>query len=93
MASGRRAIAPGKLTRGQSEGSIRADSLAVSSRGGLTYVSSWVGRTMERCYQLMETNDRAILDQWIANWSDLADFEVHPVISSNEAAEQIALRL
>jgi hypothetical protein len=60
---------------------------------GLRYVSSWVDDKLERCYQLMETDDRALLDEWIANWSDLADFEVHLVITSKEAAEKIAPRL
>jgi len=56
---------------------------------GLTYVSSWVTDTLDRCYQLMETEDRQLLDQWMANWSDIVDFEVHAVMSSNEAAEKI----
>ena len=60
---------------------------------GLRYVSSWVDERLESCYQLMETHDRALLDQWMANWSDLVDFEVHPVMTSNEAAEKIAPRL
>jgi hypothetical protein len=60
---------------------------------GLTYVSSWVDHKLERCYQLMETEDRGLLEQWIANWSDLIDFEVYPVISSQEAVERIAPRL
>jgi hypothetical protein len=60
---------------------------------GLSYVSSWVDDNLNRCYQLMETEDRALLDQWIANWSDIVDFEVHPVISSREAAEKIDPRL
>jgi hypothetical protein len=25
----------------------------------------------------METADRALLDQWMANWKDIVDFEVH----------------
>lgn len=45
---------------------------------GLSYISSWVNDQFDRCYQLMETEDRALLDRWIANWSDLVDFEVHP---------------
>ena len=57
---------------------------------GLTYVSSWVDEGLQRCFQLMQTHDRALLDQWIANWSDLTDFEVFPVIGSQEAAERIA---
>jgi hypothetical protein len=60
---------------------------------GLTYVSSWVDQTLEKCYQLMETDDPALLDRWIANWSDIIDFEVHPVITSQEAVERIGPRL
>ena len=60
---------------------------------GLLYISSWVDDKLERCYQLMETHDRALLDHWMANWSDLVDFEVYPVITSKEAAEKIAPRL
>jgi hypothetical protein len=41
----------------------------------------------------METHDRTLLDEWMANWSDLIDFEVHPAITSNEAADKIAPRL
>jgi len=59
---------------------------------GLTYVSSWVTDQMDRCYQLMETEDSTLLDQWMANWDDLVDFEVHAVISSLEAAAKIAKR-
>jgi hypothetical protein len=57
---------------------------------GLVYVSSWVDHKLERCYQLMETHDPALLDAWMANWSDLIDFEVHPVVTSKEAVEKIA---
>ena len=48
---------------------------------------------MRRCYQVMETDDRALLDQWIAGWADLVDFEVYPVISSAEAGKRITPRL
>jgi hypothetical protein len=41
----------------------------------------------------METEDRRLLDEWIANWCDLVDFEVHVVIPSREAAEKIGPRL
>ena len=60
---------------------------------GLSYVSSWVDEKLDRCYQLMETDDRALLDRWIANWSDIVDFEVHSVISSKEAADKVGPRL
>jgi Domain of unknown function (DUF3303) len=60
---------------------------------GLAYSGSWIDDNFERCYQLMETHDRRLLDEWIANWSDLVDFEVYPVITSKEAVERIAPRL
>ena len=56
---------------------------------GLTYVSSWVDRDLARCYQVMETADRRLLDQWMENWSDLIEFEVHPVMTSQEAVERV----
>jgi hypothetical protein len=60
---------------------------------GLIYVSSWVDVKLERCYQVMETTDPALLDEWLAHWADLVEFEVYPVITSREAAERIAPRL
>ena len=60
---------------------------------GLLYVSSWVDEKLELCFQLMETADARLLDEWMANWGDLTDFEVYPVITSKQAAEKIAPRL
>jgi hypothetical protein len=59
---------------------------------GLLYISSWIDESLPR-RQLMETASRVLLDGWIANWSDLIDFEIHPVITSAEAAQTIAPRL
>jgi len=60
---------------------------------GLTYVSSWIDERLERCYQLMETHDRKLLEEWMRKWSDLMEFEVSPVIPSKEVVEMIAPRL
>jgi Protein of unknown function (DUF3303) len=60
---------------------------------GLAYISSWVDDKLERCYQLMQTDDRRLLDEWIARWSDLVEFEIYPVITSQEAAERMAQKL
>ena len=57
---------------------------------GLRYVSSWVDEKLERCFQLMETEDPKLIDEWIINWSDLVEFEVYSVISSQEAAERVS---
>jgi Protein of unknown function (DUF3303) len=56
---------------------------------GLVYVDSWVDERLDRCFQLMETDDARLIDEWIARWSDLADFEVVPVIGSAEAAARV----
>ena len=52
---------------------------------GLEYVDSWVTDDLTMCYQVMRTTERALLDKWISNWSDIVDFEVIPVITSPEA--------
>lgn len=57
---------------------------------GLRYISSWIDEKLERCFQLMETQNRALIDEWIANWDDLVSFEVYPVITSPEAAARVA---
>jgi len=53
---------------------------------GLTYVDSWVEESLDRCFQLMETDDPRLLDEWTARWNDLAQFELVPIITSAEAA-------
>ena len=60
---------------------------------GLRYVSSWVDEEFGRCFQLMETDDLKLLEEWIANWSDLVEFEIYPVISSDEASKRLSPRL
>jgi hypothetical protein len=55
---------------------------------GLEYVESWIDESLDRCFQIMETDDPALFAQWTAAWSDLATFEIIPVISSSEAAER-----
>jgi len=60
---------------------------------GLTYVSSWVTEDMSRCYQVMECDDRRLLEQWMTRWSDVTDFEVIPVVTSAQAVERIMPRL
>lgn len=60
---------------------------------GLEYVSSWVDGKFERCFQLMKTEDRGLLDEWIAKWSDIVSFEVYPVMTSKEATDKISSQL
>jgi Protein of unknown function (DUF3303) len=53
---------------------------------GLTYLDSWVDERLDRCFQLMETDDPTLFDEWTAHWRDLAEFEIVPVVTSAEAA-------
>jgi hypothetical protein len=55
----------------------------------LTYVDSWIAEDMRVCYQLMETEDRALFAEWTRNWDDLMEFEIIPVISSAEARVRV----
>lgn len=56
---------------------------------GLRYVDSWVTEDLVTCYQVMECDDRNRLDEWIAAWRDLVDFDVIPVITSGEASARV----
>jgi hypothetical protein len=58
---------------------------------GLEYLDSWIEAPgLDRCFQLMETEAPSLFDEWIANWDDLVEFEIVPVISSAEAAGRVA---
>ena len=59
---------------------------------GLEYVESWIDERLDRCFQVMETDDPALLETWTAAWADLVTFEIVPVISSAEAAARAAAR-
>jgi hypothetical protein len=60
---------------------------------GLAYVSSWVDPDFTICFQLMQTEDETLFEQWISHWQDLVAFEIIPVQSSAEAMTAIAPHL
>jgi Protein of unknown function (DUF3303) len=51
---------------------------------GVMYVDSWMARSGDRCYQIMDAPNRAGIDEWISHWSDLVDFEVTEIEASAE---------
>ena len=59
---------------------------------GLKYINSWIEPNFERCFQVMETDNFDLFEQWTANWDDLMEFEIVPVITSPEARELMAER-
>jgi len=60
---------------------------------GLTYVGSWVEANFHRCFQVMECDDARLLQEWILAWGDLAEFEIVPVVSSDQTRELLLSRL
>ncbi|KFC75606.1 hypothetical protein FG93_00627 [Bosea sp. LC85] len=60
---------------------------------GLCYVDSWIQADLARCFQVMECDDVAVLQEWVLEWSDLARFEIVPLASSKATAAAIAKHL
>ena len=60
---------------------------------GLRQVASWVTDDLQRCFQVMECDDRNLLADWMAKWVDLVEFEVIPVVTSADAAASVGERL
>jgi len=51
---------------------------------GLEYVASWIEPSFDRCFQVMKCDDARLLQQWVAAWGDLIEFEFVPVVPSAE---------
>lgn len=56
---------------------------------GLSYINSWIDEQISTCFQVMETDNRDKIHDWISHWSDLADFEIIPVVTSAQAKEKV----
>ena len=50
----------------------------------VVYQASWIDPATDRCYQVMEAVDRQALTPWLECWNDIVDFEVIPVLTSQE---------
>jgi hypothetical protein len=53
---------------------------------GVRYISSWVTTDFERCFQVMDCDSRILLEEWMSHWSDIVQFEVIPVLTSEKAS-------
>jgi hypothetical protein len=60
---------------------------------GVEFLNSWVAADLGRCFQLMECSELTLLQQWVAEWSDLIDFEIVPVVPGKDTAAALASRL
>lgn len=59
---------------------------------GLEFVASWVAADLGRVFQVMECDDLTLLQQWVANWEDLVEFEIVPVAPGGSAVSEAVLR-
>jgi hypothetical protein len=58
---------------------------------GLKYVDSWIEPNFARCFQLMETDDAQLLQEWVLGWRGLGvSFEIVPVVPSVETRAVVA---
>jgi len=51
---------------------------------GVVYHTSWMESTGARCFQVMESRNPELLQEWIRRWDDLIDFDVALVLTSAE---------
>lgn len=56
---------------------------------GLSYEGSWIQADLDRCFQLVECDDIGLLQEWVAKWSDLIEFEIVPVLDSEGTLDAI----
>ena len=60
---------------------------------GLRFVASWVSADLGRCFQVMEADDITLFQQWVVQWSDLAEFEIVPVVPGKDTAAALREQL
>ena len=61
---------------------------------GLSYLDSWVAADFSRCFQLMETDDAALFQQWALHWRGTgATVEIVPVTPSAAARAAVEARI
>ncbi|AUV82184.1 hypothetical protein C2R22_11430 [Salinigranum rubrum] len=56
----------------------------------LEYLGSWVSADLGRCFQLVECDDVALVQEWVVAWRDLVEFEVVPVTEGAATAEAVS---
>ena len=57
---------------------------------GIGFVDSWVAADLGRCFQVMECDDITLLQRWVAEWSDLMEFEIVPVVRGKDTGTALS---
>lgn len=56
---------------------------------GVEYENSWVEENLQKCYQIMKSENIEKLNEWISNWKDLVDFEVKRVLTTDQVNNRL----
>jgi hypothetical protein len=51
---------------------------------GVICHAGWIGARSDCSFQIMECADRALLDEWMRRWADVADFEISEITASHK---------
>lgn len=54
------------------------------------YHASWMANDGKQCFQIMEAQERSLLNQWMRNWEDLVRFEITEIQVASEFWEKRA---
>ena len=68
------------------------DGRLMPGEDGIEFVASWVSADLTRCFQVMECDDITLLQSWVANWEDLTDFEIVPVVAGSRVGDAVRAR-
>lgn len=52
---------------------------------GLTHMGSWVDATLSRSFHVVECQNLAAVQQWVARWRHRVEFELVPVVPARDA--------
>ena len=55
---------------------------------GLLYIDSGLEKDGNRCFQLMQTKNELLFDEWKSHWIDLVDFEIIPIGPKPQSTNQ-----
>ena len=59
----------------------------------LTFVGSWVTADLGRCFLIVEGDEVTALQRWAAEWSDLVEFEILPVVTGEQVSEALRAQM
>ena len=55
---------------------------------GLIYIDSWLSADKNTCFQLMQSENFFLFQQWIEKWDDLVRFEIIELGEQPEKSEE-----